>query len=285
MSVSRLVVTSVLVPLAVLFATLAPVRSAQATESFDACAGVIASLPVTIATQGVWCLTKDLATAITSGAAITVATNNVTIDCNGFKLGGLAAGNASQTVGIRASSRQNTTVRNCNIRGFLSGVDLRGGGHLVEDNRFDNNLLSATVVVGSNNTIRRNLMYDTGGSPSFGYAAAVDANANIIDNTITGVFGSSGFAIYGIAHGNGGDAGSVIRDNRVSGLVSSAGGLIGVMASAASMEVSRNHVVVAPAATGIGIQASSSAFCVGNTVMGFSTALSVCGASSANLSL
>ncbi len=284
MSVSRLVVTSVFVPIAVLLATLVPVRSAQATESFDACAGVIASLPVTIATQGVWCLTKDLSTSITSGAAITVATNNVTIDCNGFKLGGLGAGNASQAVGIGASARQNTTVRNCNIRGFLSGVDLRGAGHLVEDNRFDNNLRSATVVVGSNNTIRRNLMYDTGGSTSSGYAAAVDANANIIDNTITGVFGPSGFSIYGIAHGNGGGVGSVIRDNRVSGLVSSGSTVIGIMASAASMEVSRNHVVATPAVTGSGIQ-TSSAFCVGNTVTGFSTAFGGCGASSANLSL
>lgn len=284
MSLSRLVVTPVLVSIAILLAASVPVRPAQATESFDACAGVIASLPVTIATQGVWCLTKDLSTGIASGTAITVATNNVTIDCNGFKLGGLAAGDTSQTVGIGATARQNTTVRNCSIRGFLSGVDLRGAGHLVEDNRFDNNLRSATVVVGSNNTIRRNLMYDTGGSTSSGYAAAVDANAQIIDNTIVGVFGQSGYAIYGIAHGNGGGAGSVIRDNRVSGLVSSGNLTIGIMASAASMEVSRNHVVATPAVTGNGIQ-TSSAFCVGNTVTGFSAAFVGCGASSANLSL
>src|SRR5262245_20959189 len=71
------------------------VLPAVAAESYDACAGFIDTVPTTISTQGVWCLRKDLATAVSNGAAISIEANNVTIDCNGFKLGGLAAGPGS----------------------------------------------------------------------------------------------------------------------------------------------------------------------------------------------
>ena len=40
---------------------------------------------------------------LAGGAAITIATNNVTIDCNGFKLGGLSAGPSTFANGIQAS--------------------------------------------------------------------------------------------------------------------------------------------------------------------------------------
>jgi len=49
---------------------------AQAAESYDNCSGYIDSLSTYIGKQGNWCLRKDLSTAITSGAAIAVNTNN-----------------------------------------------------------------------------------------------------------------------------------------------------------------------------------------------------------------
>src|SRR5436190_3292229 len=71
-------------------------------ETFHTGGTVIASLPAVITTQGVFCLTHDLTTAITSGTAIDIQVNNVTIDCNGCKIGGLAAGTSSTTRGIYA---------------------------------------------------------------------------------------------------------------------------------------------------------------------------------------
>jgi len=47
-----------------------------------------------------YCFTGNIATAIT-GVAITIATNNVTLDMNGFKLGGLAAGTGTRARGWR----------------------------------------------------------------------------------------------------------------------------------------------------------------------------------------
>ena len=93
----------------------------------------IASLPATLSSQGVYCLKQDLSTAIASGNAITVAVNNVTIDCNGYKLGGLAAGITTRAYGIRADGRVNTVVRNCNVRGFFAGMWMQGGaGHVID---------------------------------------------------------------------------------------------------------------------------------------------------------
>jgi hypothetical protein len=64
----------------------------------------ITALPYTISTQGVYCLTGNLSTGMTSGSAITIATNNVVLDLNGFKIGGLAAGPDTNATGIYSRS-------------------------------------------------------------------------------------------------------------------------------------------------------------------------------------
>ncbi len=154
----------------------------SAAQSYDGCAGFIDSLPAVITTQGVWCLRHDLTTNISSGNAITIGTNNVTVDCNDFKLGGLAAGSASVAKGIYANARQNAAVRHCGIRGFYMGIDLESGaGHLVEDNRLDNNLYIGIDVSADNSTVRRNRVYDTGGFTGGNIAIAIFASANIVD--------------------------------------------------------------------------------------------------------
>ena len=106
-------------------------------ETIDCTA--ITTLPTTITVQGIYCLTGDLATSMTSGLAIDIQTNNVTIDLNGWKLGGLAAGAGTGTVGIFAWARKNITIRNGTIRGFYRGILLNDGspytasqGHLIE---------------------------------------------------------------------------------------------------------------------------------------------------------
>lgn len=205
-------------------ALLAIAPKARAAESYDNCTGFITSVPAVINTQGTWCLKTDLATAMTSGAAITINTNNVTIDCNNFKLGGLAAGVATQANGVYSLDRSNITVRNCNIRGFLYGLLLNDGlnstvgGHVVEDNRFNGNTFSAIVVIGDGSVIRRNLVFDTGGSTVVQQAYAIQANysADVLDNTVSGVVGTGG-TTGGISTAN--NAGGSISGNRIRGVV------------------------------------------------------------------
>ena len=164
---------------------------ATGAASYDSCTGCIAAVPVVISTQGTWCFRKDLATGIGTGAAITVAANNVTIDCNGFKLGGLAAGAGTQTVGVASTGRLNTAVRGCRIRGFVSAVALSGdgGGHLVEDNILEGNTHTALQVHGDGSLVRRNRILDTGGSTVFlGEAVGMRGSGaiEVVDNEFRG---------------------------------------------------------------------------------------------------
>ena len=254
--------------LASLFTASTPARA----ETFNTCAGFITSLPATISTQGVWCLKQDLTTAITTGNAITIATNNVTIDCNDFKIGGLQAGSSSTTFGIYSNGRLNATVRRCNIRGFYIGIDLENGsGHLVEDNRLDQNLSVGIIVAGDNNLVQRNRVYDTGGYPGGNFSYGIHASANVIDNTVAGVFAAAtdtfprGISIFG--------AGNEARDNRVQGLVVAGGGVAyGIHALDAGSRIDGNHIVAAASTYGYGIYGQgTNAFCSSNAVINFST--------------
>ena len=122
--------------------------TAVAAESYDNCTGFVDSLPAVISSQGTWCLRKDLATPVGTGVAIDIRTNNVTLDCNDFKIGGLAAGSGTRTNGIGATGRSNITVRHCSVRGFFHGIKLDGAGHLIEHNLLDRSTWMGISVAG-----------------------------------------------------------------------------------------------------------------------------------------
>ena len=220
--------------------------AAKAAQSYDNCTGFIETLPATITTQGTWCLHKNLSTSITSGNAITIAANNVTLDCNDFKVGGLGGGSESKTNGIYADDRANVTVRQCTVRGFYRGVVLnKGFGHLIEDNRVDNSLYIGIVSAGSYATgdtvsvIRNNQVLDTGGGLTT--ALGISATDYLIENNLVhGVFatGSSPHTI-GISLSKRG----IVRGNqvRIANALSS-GNAVGIDAAAAHSVVERNIV-------------------------------------------
>lgn len=179
----------------------------------------ISSLPASITTQGVYCLKGHLTSSMASGAAITVNTNNVTIDCNDFKVGNLAAGPATNAVGFAADKRLNVTVRNCGIRGFRSAMELTNGMYRIEDNLLDHNTQTGAIISGDGSVIRRNEVNDTGGSTIGGvknfHGIYANGETDIIDNTVTGVMATprSNGTAYGIR--SQGMNGGVIKGNRV----------------------------------------------------------------------
>ena len=259
---------------------------ARAAQSYDNCTGFINSLPATISTQGTWCLDRNVGTAIASGNAITIATNNVTIDCNDFKIGGLAAGDASGTTGIYAGDRQNIAVRHCNVRGFLYGIRLDGGaGHLVEDNRLDNSLNVGILVFGDNNRVRRNAVYDTGGAPGIRDIWGIYAEAHVIENTVSGVFADHATPyVLGIRVGG---IGNVARNNHVSGLRSEGGYAYGIRASGLASVIEGNHVAAPAGSPGHGLYGNSvdETACSNNVVAGFTNVITDCLDAGRNVSL
>jgi len=265
------------------------VGTARAAESFDACQGrFIDSLPVSITTQGVWCLRKDLTTSITNGSAITIATNNVTIDCNDFKIGGLGAGINTNTKGILVQDRLNATVRNCGIRGFLAGVWIAGSqqtsaGHVIEDNRFSDNTAYGIYVEGDGSVVERNKVLDTGGSGSnpgqvYGIYTvhAVDVLDNLISNLAAAPNGAGAGSSFGIQSMYG--AGT-IADNRVRGLsvvgTGTTGGIF-VWNIGNNRTTIRNNDLVGPGVGDGVVCFHANGLAHSNTISGFGTAVNTC---------
>src|SRR5438105_1847117 len=140
------------------FAAMAGLSCGAAlADSYDDCAGFVDAVPIAITTQGIWCLKQNISTAATNIIAIDIQTNNVTIDCHGFKLGNLGAGTGTASTGVNASNGlANIGVRNCTIQGFKNGIaigtftaDTPGTGHVVENNRLWSNRGIGVLVAGS----------------------------------------------------------------------------------------------------------------------------------------
>lgn len=204
---------------------------AAAAESYDNCRGFVTSLPATLTAPVTYCLKQNLSTPITSGEAILVTVNNVTIDCNGYRIVD-QAGTATQAVGIRADSRANLTLRNCVVRGFHRGLETSGSGssgHVIEDNRFEINRKAAMVLVGSGHHVRRNLLVDNGGMAAEGetFGIVAHGDVDIVDNTIDGVnpVGDASGRRWSTGIRTANNLAGTVSGNRVRSLVASGGGI------------------------------------------------------------
>ena len=159
------------------------------------CNQFITTLPYTISVQGHYCFDRNLATAITTGNAITINSDFVVIDLNNFKLGGGSAGLSTGAVGIFANNHRNITIRNGNIRGFNIGIQLGGsgsGGHLVENNVLDGNTHIGAAVNGDTVVIRNNIVANTGGGTTYAYGleSYTYQLGSLRDNVISNTFGT-----------------------------------------------------------------------------------------------
>ena len=267
---------------------------AFAAQSYDNCVGFIDSLPAVIGTQGVWCLRQNLSTAMSQGNAIEVQTNNVTIDCNDFKLGGLAADppeGQTLAIGVRALDRHNVTVRNCNVRGFRDGINLYGGGgHEVVDNRVDNSVSHGILVyspdAGAGSIVAGNAVYDTMsvnhavyGTQGYGIYVTGDAVGNIVSGIQAG-FGSA-FGIYVQA------AGTEVRGNTVRDIAAAGETFAYGIYVTDRVAVRDNTVFVDDGpVNGFGVYGNGSDnVCSRNTVIGFQTGYFGCEGSGGNLAI
>ena len=253
---------------ACLLATPPPVHAA---ESYDSCSGFIQTLPAVIDQQGTWCLRAELGTNIESGNAISVTTNNVTIDCNGFKLGNLQASDDNAATGIHADGRNSVVVRGCNIRGFGVGLALGGEGHRVEGNGVRYARQTGIVVSGSRNIVRDNHVVETiaaGSATGISAAGEADITGNIVD----GVLGGQGEAVGIVVstHQN-----TVVRGNTVRGVL----GAFGTASHGIRVADTLTHALVADnylggvsSAVGFGVHCSDDDVVVrDNTIVGFQT--------------
>jgi hypothetical protein len=220
----------------------------------------ITTLPNTITVQGVYCLKQNLATSMASGAAITINTNNVTIDFNDFKLGGLAAGPATQATGVYARDRRNITLRNGNIRGFREGIRIDqtangtlSSGHLIEDSLIDGSTQFGLVLSGSGIVARRNRLVGTDSTPPPAPTLQAAADSPLAGSSLgnSAVPGLSNRPAPQIGTGVGVNAilavrlrNSQIVDNLITSTISSGAEAYGMYISESSnVEVARNRIL------------------------------------------
>jgi hypothetical protein len=249
---------------------------------------VISSAPFTITVQGVYCLKSDLATALATGNAISVNTNNVTIDLNGYKIGNLAAGSGTFASGIRATSRDNVTVRNGTIRGFFEGVRLTGNGHVVEDLRADGNTTYGIRTSGTGNVVRRNHVVNTGGSTYYPSNSAWGmecdgAGSRVLDNQIVGTWAVGAGNTRGLDIGSAN--GAIVMGNNISNSTADSGLVTGIFF--AGRGVLESNRVVGPAGSGdaISINGGSAAVCIGNRSVGYSRVIFQCDDGGGNIAI
>ena len=259
-------------PIAALAAALSFPATSRAAESFDACTATIVSLPAVLSSSGRYCLVGDVATAMASGNAIDINANNVTIDCNGFKIGNLAAGAATQTAGV-LMHRLNGTVTGCHFRGFKAPVIGVGAhGARIENNVFEGGRYYGLYLAGDGTTIRGNRFVDIGGTVG-GEAIRVDGSGEIRDNLIDGVTTASGSATGITGYGD-----FVVIDNTIRGLVGpTTDNAVGISFSGEDTQVfiERNHLQ-ARVDEGTGVNCPPVAIFRDNSVIGFAAPWSGC---------
>ena len=181
------------------------------------------------------------------------------------------------------------TVRHCNIRGFFVGLSLAGGasdgGHAVEDNRFDGNTYLGLQVQGDGSVVRRNRVFNTGGSTANtdAYAIATYYSVDILDNTVSGATasGGSGYA-YGI-HTSANLSGRIIG-NGVRGVLRSGTGQAFAIINSSSGRISlRKNDLVGTGAGSVGLFCSTvSGAAKNNIISGFASAIINCTDSGGN---
>lgn len=260
----------------VLAVSLSP--HATAAEAYDNCTGFIDALPAVITTQGTWCLRKDLTTNISSGQAIDIRTNNVTLDCNHFKIGNLSAPQPFQAFGVHAADRGNIAIRHCTIRGFFTGTYLVGGfGHLVEDNRVDGARSVGLWVDADQSIVRRNHVTDIGLGGTVGNTSGITAQGDsmlVEGNYISSIVGTPdpegnarGIVFSGLA--------SLVRGNFITSVLPGAGVAAGIRTANGDDSVIEGNVVVNPNPTaghGLDVNAGSDRpVCLNNRIRGFTT--------------
>jgi parallel beta-helix repeat protein len=248
----------------------------------------IVSLPAVLTSQGVHCFKKDLAISATSGVAITINTNNVIIDMNGFKLGGLGAGPGTAAIGIYALDRQNITIRNGTIRGFSRNVFLdatsknSSTGHLVELIRSERATLAGIMAEGRNIVVRDNLVYDTGNSEvTTGVNGIIvklggqnSVTRNIVGN-VAQLTSARGITVEDSPN-------SVVSGNEIRQIF--ANSAIGILVVDSSSIVVKDNVLATGVGGDQGISATNSpnSACLDNVIVGFPTSVDGCALADGN---
>lgn len=232
----------------------------------------IAATPYVVSAPGNYCLVKNVTS---SSDGITIAADDVTLDCGGYTIDGSSQAPSRTSRGILGSARSGVLVRNCTVKGFMTGIQLSGTGNTVRENVFIAPYSRGIVVEGEENIIDGNRISDAGGAAKYSLGAfGILANGPSIirDNLVSGVSptaGSdkSGYGIYTSGNNAGLVQGNIVRN------VLSDGGKIAMALTAynsANAVLKENILVNPPGSYAYALYCSGAGnVSVGNVFKGF----------------
>ncbi|MDJ0613134.1 MAG: hypothetical protein QNJ29_05615 [Rhizobiaceae bacterium] len=252
----------------------------------------ITTIPTVINASGIYCLKGNLGTNLAAGNIISIEANNVVIDLNGWRVGGLAGGDGTLATAFASVGRRNITIRNGTIRGFAAAISASGlntAGHRYENLLIEGATSAGMIIDGAAHRIENNQFFDIGSSSVLQGASGIISGpqalsgSHIVGNSFASINETS--TSNGIRLSSGGIL-NVIKDNTIANVFgpgTNVGILIGSMADTI---IQGNRVMnpgVASGAAGISIGSSARMICADNIVDGYTTAIVGCNTLSNNI--
>ena len=190
-----------------------------------------ADIPLTISTPGSYYLTEDVTS---SGTAINVAVDDVTIDLAGYAVVGTDS--ALLYHGIYMNGRSNVEIRNGTVRDFYNGIYAYGvtsGNHRIINVRVVSNVTGGIVLDGTGHLVKDCTISENGDSAfSHVYGIRTGTGSTVTGNTISYNGNSASHSVHGIHAYNG----STVTGNTVSNNGSSADGDVrGILANGSTV--------------------------------------------------
>jgi hypothetical protein len=209
-------VSALLLALLALATLLLPAREARADTT--TCTGFVSTLPRTITAPGHYCLAGNLAWSGTASNAITVAANDVTVDCNGWSI---TYGGTSPANGIAATNRSDVEIRGCTLVNFHRGLLVAGSADTNQRVFLRGNTVVGARNIGIQAALVNGGLYDNRVIDTVNGPAAIQLTVGatgvgfVQGNQVRGLTGTAtwldGLRLYGAGR-------AIVQENVISGI-------------------------------------------------------------------
>jgi hypothetical protein len=153
---------------------------------------VITSLPANLSSAGVYCINQDLTLAGSTGSAVFVDADSVTLDLNGHALRSNAAAN-SATTGVVVVDHKYFTITDGTVAGFAQGISVesvpggsRSRGGIISDVKVQRSFIFGIGMDCDGCVVRDSLVTDTIVPASITGFSAIGISATGTGNQVSG---------------------------------------------------------------------------------------------------
>lgn len=240
----------------------------------------IDTTPYTIESSGNYCLVQNV---VASSDGIIVAADDVTLDCGDHTIDGSAQAPSRVRRGIVGYDKSGVLIQNCTVKGFMVGIQLSGVANHIRNNVLIAPYSRGIIVAGEETIIEGNRISDAGGATHSSWVAAfgilADGTSIIRENVVSGVVSTSGSGKAGYGIYTRDNHAGVIEGNTVRNVIGDSGQIaLAVAAYSSDNAVLKENILVNPPhGYGYALYCSGTgSVSVGNVFQGFDQGISSC---------